>query len=316
MDKEKGESNEVRNNGENKIIWTFEKPENTKEDDRLQDTAFSDKENPAVDEVTPDLLETMGKKVEVPGQETENVVKGRKNSGKDHPEKAISVRKLTQIVTDDGQEDTAFFLKGLNAYGSQDWSGAIENLTHLIKTYPTGKYIERAYFLLAESYERLHSQSISVHFKEIKNHYEDAINRFPASEFVPDAFFAIGNLYFKIENYFEALGYYNLVLKKDKDSILTLKALTQKVRIFLLKKKREEALSVSSVLEDFVSMFSDIPERTEAKKEISKVLYEVNNFQKSLNILSELRTTNPDNIYKYPEISLYCSLRKHVFIEM
>ena len=136
--------------------------------------------------------------VEIQEQEAKNDLQDPDNLKGDDLEQTLSGRKLTQSGTDEGWPDTSFFLEGLDAYGIQDWSGAIENLTHLIKTYPAGRYGERAYFLRAESYEQLHSQSFSVHFKEIKHHFKNAINKFPTSEFVPDALFNIGNLYFKI----------------------------------------------------------------------------------------------------------------------
>ena len=212
------------------------------------------------------------------------------------------LEKLIGTEQDDGQDDTIYFLKGVNAYKAQDWSAAIENLNHLIKTYPAGRYIERAYFLLAKSYEQLYSDSISEYFTELKSYYEDAINRFPASPYVPDALLAIGNLCLKIKNYYEALAYYNLVFKKHKDSVAAVRALMQKVKLFLLKKKRKEALSI---LEYVVFRYPGSPEETEAKIEMSKLLYEMSSFSTSIDILSELRITNPENIYQYPEISLY-----------
>jgi len=219
------------------------------------------------------------------------------------PHKEIPLmEQLTQIGAHDGEDDTTLFSKGVNEYRDQNWAGAIENLNHLVTTYPTGRYTERAYFLLAKSYEQLRSDSVLTHFAEIKRHYEDAINRFPNATYVPDALLSIGNLCFKAKNYHEALGYYNLVYKKDEDSITALRALVQKARIFSLKKKRGDALSV---LKTVVSRYPDSPERTEAKMEMSKLLYEMNSFHKSLKALSELNTTNPENIFQYPEISLY-----------
>jgi TolA-binding protein len=209
---------------------------------------------------------------------------------------------LLQMEADDGKEDTAFFTKAVNAYRAQDWSRTIENLDHLIKNYPPGRYTERAYFLLAKSYEQLYSHSVSTHMSKIKGHYEDAINRFPTSIYASDALLTIGNLFFKTKNYYEALGYYNLVSKKEKDSVTALRALIQKTKILSLKKKREEALSV---LRYVISRYPDSPEGTEAKIEISKILYEMNSFRKSLQALSELKTKNPENVYQYPEISLY-----------
>ena len=212
------------------------------------------------------------------------------------------LEKLIGSEQDDGEDDTIYFLKGVNAYKAQDWSAAIENLNHLIKTYPAGRYIERAYFLLAKSYEQLYSGSISEYFTELKSYYEDAINTFPASPYVPDALLAIGNLCLKIKNYYEALAYYNLVFKKHKNSVAAVRALMQKVKLFLLKKKRKEALSI---LEYVVFRYPGSPEETEAKIEMSKLLYEMSSFSRSIDLLSELRITNPENIYQYPEISLY-----------
>ncbi|MEE9612728.1 MAG: tetratricopeptide repeat protein, partial [Desulfatiglandales bacterium] len=208
---------------------------------------------------------------------------------------------LLQMEADDGKEDTAFFTKSVNAYRAQNWSRAIQNLNHLIKDYPSGVYTERAYFLLAKSYEQLYSPSILTHFTKIKRHYEDAINSFPNSIYVPDALLSIGNLFLRAKNHHEALGYYNLASKKDKDSVTALRALIQKAKILSLK-KREEAFSV---LEYIISRYPDSPEGTEAKVESSKILYEMNSFHKSLKVLSELKTKNPENLYQYPEIALY-----------
>jgi TolA-binding protein len=210
--------------------------------------------------------------------------------------------KLTRMEVDDGQDDTALFLEALNKYKKQNWSGTIKNLDHLIKIYPTGRYTERAYFLLAKSYEQLYSDSIPVQFQKITMHYEDAVNNFPKSIYVPSALLAIGDLCFEIKYYTEALGYYNLVLKKTKTTSYATRAMMQKAKIFRLKNRREEALPV---LESLISRCPDTRQKTEAEIEMSKILHELNAFHKSLDILSQLRTRSPQNIYQYPEISLY-----------
>jgi TolA-binding protein len=209
------------------------------------------------------------------------------------------------MVEDDGKEDTSIYLKCLNTYKAKDWEGAIENLTRLIKKYPHGRYTEKAYFILAKSYGHLSTEFDSVKYKEIKDHYEDAISRFPTSEYVPDALFSIGNLYFHVKNYYEAMGYYNLVLKKDKGSILRIKALMQKTRVLLLRNRKEDALSALDELETITSEYPNLSERKEARKEKAKILFEMNKFNRSLKILNELNKEDPENIYKHPEISLY-----------
>jgi len=288
-----------------KDLTTFKKNESVKVSDISKDIENPHKKK-ALEEVTPLISETPGnQKVGAPEKETEHVFKKQNRSKEDGLTKTSPEEKLTQMVEDDGKEDTSVYLKCLDTYKAKDWEGAIENLTRLIKTYPDGRYTEKAYFILAKSYNHLNTDFVSVQNKEIKSHYEDAISRFPTSEYVPDALFSIGNLYFYLKNYYEALGYYNLVLKKDKGSILRVKALMQKVKVLLLKHRREDALSALDELETLTSEYPNLYERKEAKKEKAKILYEMNKFNRSLKILNELNKEDPETIYKHPEISLY-----------
>ena len=288
-----------------KDLVAFKKNDNVKVNDIPKDIENPHKKK-ALEEVTPLISETLGnRKIVAPEKETKHVVKKQNRSKEDGLAKTSPEEKLTQMVEDDGKEDTSIYLKCLDTYKAEEWEGAIENLTRLIKKYPNGRYTEKAYFLLAKSYDHLNTGFKSVQYKEIKDHYEDAISRFPISEYLPDALFSIGNLYFNIKSYYEALGYYNLVLKKDNGSILRVTALMQKARVLLLRHRKEDALSVLDELETITSEYPKLSERIEAKKEKAKILYEMNKFNRSLKILNELNKEDPENIYKYPEISLY-----------
>ena len=236
------------------------------------------------------------------GFETNPLVEDRENSSQGILQKAVPEKRLIEIPENDGRDDTAFFLKGISAYRDQDWSGAIKMFKHLIKMYPAGRYTEKAYFLLAKSFDQFHSNSTSTHFRDIRSCYEDAINKYPTSIYAQDALLAIASLFFKANNYYESLAYCNLVVKRDKNSVTALKAVIQRARILALKKRRKEALSI---LKNIVDRYQDSPEKTEAKKEMAKILHNMNRFRRSLDILSELSKENPENIYQYPDISLY-----------
>ena len=305
-----GEDKKKHNNTTNVIETTkdlekLEKNKYVKLNDIPKDNEELHKKR-ALEEVTPLISETSGnQKNGAPEKETEYVFRKQDRSKEDGLTKIRLEDKLTQMVEDDGKEDTSIYLKCLDTYKARDWEGAVENLTRFIKKYPNGRYTEKAYFILAKSYDFLNKEFILVQYKEIKGHYEDAISRFPNSEYVPDAVFSIGNLYFYIKNYYEALGYYNLVLKKDNGSILRVKALMQKARVLLLKNKKEDALSALDELETITSENPNLSEGIEAKKEKAKILYEMNKFDRSLKILNELNKEDPENIYKHPDISLY-----------
>ena len=324
MDEEQNGHDKIHEKKTGKKMPVFGVNESMAPGDRRWKTVVPKKETPDMHNGVSVNPEPLAKKSDIAEHEKEHVVKARKNSEENRTQKPIFENELSRLVADDGRRDTAAFQKCLGCYKAKDWSGTIEKLNHLIKTYPEGRYAEKAYFLLIKSYERLSARSISNQFNEIKNHYENTLNRFPESNYVPEALLSIGNTYFKIENYYEALGYYNLVIKKDKDPISTVKALMKKVAILLLRKKREDALSVLTVLEEKTSLSPDMPERIEARKLKAKILYEMNRFHDSLNILNRLKRTDPENIIKYPEISLYLGYnyyqlgdnirsRKHLF---
>ena len=221
------------------------------------------------------------------------------------PKPVRAIRPAAQVLkieADDGQPDTALFRKAVEAYREQNWPGVIDALDQLMRAYPEGRYAEKASFLLAKSYEQLHARSLSTHFIDMKNRYQDAINRYPNSVYVPEAYLAMGDLFFKLKDYYEALACYNMIGKEYPDSPAALRALLQKARILSMKKETRKALSI---LESVVEDYPDSHERTEAKIEIAKILYESHNFRRSLEILSKLSVTSPEERYRYPEIALY-----------
>ena len=216
-------------------------------------------------------------------------------------EHSLLPEKMMILDPDDGSEERALFLKGIEAFKYQRWPESEKSLKHLIKTYPKGRYSEKAYFLLAKSIEQLHSETPSEHFSVIKSHYEDAIYRFPASIFVPDALLSVGNLCLKVKSDNEAIGYFNLVIEKKTDDIARVKAMIQKGNLLFQKGKYAEALSV---YERIIQNYSDSFAVTEAEIGAAKALFEMNSFEKSINLLTRL-TQRPENIYRYPDISLY-----------
>lgn len=216
-------------------------------------------------------------------------------------EPSLLPEKMMQLEPDDGSEERTLFLKGIEFFKYKRWPESEKSLKHLITTYPKGGYSEKAFFLLAKSMEQLHSETPSEHFSVIKSHYEDAIYRFPASIFVPDALLSVGNLCLKVKNYDDAIGYFNLVIGKKTDDIACVKAMIQKGNLLFQKGKYAEALSVyENIIQNYGGSFAV----TEAETGAAKALFEINSFEKSIKLLTRL-AQRPENIYRYPDISLY-----------
>lgn len=227
----------------------------------------------------------------------------RENKGFDKKKKQQNHDKgLLQSVADDGQNDTALFLKGLNAYRQQDFAFALKNFKDFIKTYPSGRYSEKARFILAETFASLHSDEVPAYFEQMKAYYNDAVNRFPQSIYFLDALVAIADLNFKMNYFTEALGYYNYALGQGRKFSKKMHALIQKAKIFVQKKKFVQA---KYILENVLAGNPGRQKEIEAKLLMSRLLYEMNAFEKSLDILSEFNRNDFHKFYKYPEIFLY-----------
>lgn len=198
--------------------------------------------------------------------------------------------------------DTDLFLQAVGRFKAGRWGEAIRILSEIIRAYPESPHLERAYFLLAKSYDHMLKKNISEHFLEINRHYQDAISRFPNSVFVPDAMVSIGNSYFKVKNYYEALAYYSLVCKNYKAYAAAPEALFEQGRVLALTKKPQEAIRSFQQVE---RLYPETPFAPTAKIERAKALFDMNSFKRSLRVLDEIMTTDPSKVYKDPDILLY-----------
>ena len=198
--------------------------------------------------------------------------------------------------------DTELFLQAVGRFQAGRWGDTIRILSEIIKAYPKSPHLERAYFLLAKSYDHMFKRNISEHFLEVNRHYQDAISRFPNSVFVPDAMVSIGNCYFKVKNYYEALAYYSLVYKNYKAYAAAPEALFEQGRVLALTKKPQEAIRSFQQVE---RLYPETPFASPAKIERAKALFDMNSFKRSLRVLDEIMTTEPNKIYEDPDILLY-----------
>ena len=198
--------------------------------------------------------------------------------------------------------DTDLFLQAAGRFQAGRWGEAIRILSEIIKAYPKSPHLERAHFLLAKSYDHMFKKNISEHFLEVNRHYQDAISRFPDSVFVPDAMVSIGNCYFKVKNYYEALAYFSLVCENYKAYAAAPEALFEQGRVLALTKKSQEAIRSFQQVE---RLYPETPFANTAKIERAKALFYMNNFKRSLRVLDEIMTTEPNKVYEDPDILLY-----------
>jgi TolA-binding protein len=212
-----------------------------------------------------------------------------------------TAEQLTRVPGLEGQDGITTFTSGIEAYQSQKWPEAVNRFTRFLETFPANPYAEQARFLMAKAHDRLNSDTGMTQFNVLKQHYEDAIYQYPDSPYVPDAYLSIGDLCFRAKLYSEALGYCNFVIDMDKQDHATPGAMILKGKILSLKNKKDKALAI------FQSIQQQYPNSSEAVKskiETAKVFFDLNQFQKSLDLLSGLAAKH-EYIYQYPDISRY-----------
>jgi len=212
------------------------------------------------------------------------------------------IDELLNPGTKDATPDTDLFLRAVEHFQEGRWDDAIQIFRKIMKAYPGSPHLERAYFLLAKSYDHKFKKNISDHFMEVIIHYREAVSKFPNSVFVPDAMVSMGNCYFKAKNYYEALAHYNLVYKNYKTHAVAPEALFQRGKILALTKKPQEAIKSFEQLE---SRYPETPFARTAKVERAKALFDMNAFKRSLRLLDEVITVEPDKVYEDPDILLY-----------
>ncbi len=212
---------------------------------------------------------------------------------------------IDQLLNPDSRDttpDTDLFLEAAGHFQMGRWEDAIRIFTEIIKAYPKSPYLERAYFLLAKSYDHMFKNNISEHFVEVNRYYQDAISKFPNSVFVPDAMVSIGNCYFKIKNYYEALAYYSLVCENFKAYAAAPEAMFKRGKILVITKKPQEAIKSFQEVE---RLYPEAPFAGRAKIQRAKALFEMNNFKRSLRVLDEIITAEPNKVYENPDVLLY-----------
>lgn len=82
-----------------------------------------------------------------------------------------------------------------------------------IKTYPKQKGIDRVYFQLAYALDQQNKKPLAI------SYYQALIKKFPNSEFVPEAYFALGEYDFDKADYRKAIAWYQQVTRFNRSPI-------------------------------------------------------------------------------------------------
>jgi TolA-binding protein len=209
---------------------------------------------------------------------------------------------LLKVESKVATPDSDLFREAVRYYRVGRWNNVIPPLRKIIESYEESRHLEQAYFLLAESLSRMFEKHMSGHSVEIMKYFREASSRFPRSDYVPHALVSIGRCYLELDNYYEALAHYNVVLKNYKTHPAAAEALFERGRFFVITNKLQKAIKD---FEEFEKRYPKTRLAMTAKIERAKALFHTKSFKRSLGVLKDIITKEPVEIYRNHEVLLF-----------
>lgn len=158
---------------------------------------------------------------------------------------------------------------------------------------------EAGLFLRAHCQFKTQASGDAIARLEAAQLFQDAINLFPQSRFLPYALTALGNTALALNNFEEAKGYFKLVLNRYPDYRGTPEALLGQGRVHVEKKNHSAAVAA------FRKIIDDYPGSqpvAEAKMALGQTLYATNHLSEAIAVLSEIRADSPRRVFASPDL--------------
>lgn len=159
--------------------------------------------------------------------------------------------------------------------------------------------VEAAFFLRAYCFLKNRQGGNAIDQLEAAQLFQEAMNLFPESRFLPYALTALGNTAMVLNNFEEARGYFKLVLNRYPDYRGTPEALLGLGRVYVQKKKHSTAVAAFRKIIDLYPRSQAVPA---AKLALGRTLYETNHLSEAISVLNAIRTDTPRRAYESSDL--------------
>jgi tetratricopeptide (TPR) repeat protein len=197
-------------------------------------------------------------------------------------------------------DDTQLLQGAISRFRVRKWDEVISIATRIIKEFPDSPHVERAHFIRALSMDHHLRQTLPVDFEAIVLSYRDAIEANPGSYYIPHIQLEIGNIYFQLGKYYDALLYYKLA-DRSKINIRPDVLLSYGISFGLINKTEQSIQILDRLIQNHPASLQAV----KARVEMAKALFQQKAFSASMKVLTKIREKDPDIIYEYPDILLY-----------
>jgi TolA-binding protein len=197
-------------------------------------------------------------------------------------------------------EDTQLLQGAISRFRVRKWDEVNSITTRIIKEFPDSPHVERAQFIRSLSMDHYLRQTLPVDFEKIVLSYRDAIEAHPGSYYIPHIQLEIGNIYFQLGKYYDALLYYKLA-DRSKINIRPDVLLSYGISFGLINKTEQSIKIFDRLIQKHPASLQAV----KARVEMAKALFQQKAFSASMKVLDTIREKDPDIIYEYPDILLY-----------
>ena len=197
-------------------------------------------------------------------------------------------------------EDTQLLQGIIARFRTRKWDEVISIATRIIKEFPDSPHVERAHFIRALSMDHFLRLTLPVDFEKIVLNYREAIEANPGSYYIPHIQLEIGNIYFQLGKYYDALLYYKLA-DRSKIDIRPDVLLSYGISYELINKTEQSIQIFDRLIKNHPASLQAV----KARVEMAKALFQQKAFTASMTFLNKIREKDPDIVYEYPDILLY-----------
>lgn len=178
-----------------------------------------------------------------------------------------------------------------------DFKTARDDLQQFIESYPKSIYMEKAFFMNAETFYAL-TMKERKYLPRAIDAYRLAMSKYPESEALPRATLRLGDLYYNQDMDIEALATYQSVFERFPDNKFSQRALLGRARIYVDRKLYYEA---ANELEKILLLYPASAEIRDAKFQIAEALYLRGQYEASLRAFESADKRWPSYIKQNPQ---------------
>ena len=195
--------------------------------------------------------------------------------------------------------DAGLFAQALAFLENRQYRQAVGALKDYKNRFPNGLYAPLAWYLFGDALYALYENSLSAHYLEVTDAFQQAMTLFPHVDLSARGVFLLGLVHLKMKYLSEALGYFRFVISDYPASYYFLLAHLYLAQAYLDSEKPDEARQHLDVLTAYNPAGSAF---LEANFKLGRLYFQEGLYTKAVEVLKHILDEHPDFYLKTPEI--------------